>query len=303
LHKGTEASAAINSFIVVVKMIALTMFILIGAFYVNPENWVPFIPENTGVFGEFGASGIVAGAAMVLLAFSGFDVVATAAQEARDPQRDLPIGILGSLAIATVIYALIAAVLTGIVKYDLLNVPQPIALAIETMNLPWFATIIKISAVIGLTSVILALMYAAIRVFFTITNDGLLPKKLSAMHKRNHTPYYLTFGVGSVVALLSSVFPSSICAKLSSFGISATFAVACLSTIMLRINEPKLEREFKCPLFPLIPISGMILFGSLMVVSIASIYQYLALWLVFTLSIYFGYSRFHGLVYRTNRNK
>jgi len=303
LHRGTEASAMINAVIVAVKMIALSMFIVIGIFYINPENWVPFIPENTGKFGEFGLSGIIGGASMVLIAFAGFDVVATAAQETRDPQRNLPIGILGSLAISTIVYAMIAAVLTGIVKYDMLNVPQPVALAIETMHLPWFSKVIKVSAVIGLTSVMLALMYAAIRVFFTITNDGLLPKKLSKLNSRTHTPYYLTFGVGMTVALLTAVLPTSVLGQMSSFGIAATFATACLSTIVLRRTNPEIKREFKCPLSPIIPLCGIALFGSLMVVSLLNIYVYIALWLTFILSIYFGYSQHHSLLLNKKAKK
>ncbi len=296
LHKGAEASATINSIIVAVKMLALSMFILIGAFYVQPDNWVPFIPENTGVFGEFGISGIIAGASMILLAFSGFDVVATAAQETKNPQRDLPVGILASLAISTIVYSMIAAVLTGIVKYEFLNVPQPVALAVQEMQLPWFSKVIKFSAVIGLTSVILALMYAAVRVLYTITHDGLLPKGMAKLHKKNHTPIYLTFGIGILVATLPSVLPSSVLAQLSSFGIAATFAMVCLITIVLRVTHANLERVFHCPLSPFIPLCGIAAFGGLMIVSLMTTYTYIALWFAFTLSIYFGYSQFNSIL-------
>lgn len=303
LYKGTETSAIVNSVIVAVKMVALSMFIMIGSFYIQPDNWVPFIPENTGTFGEFGLSGIVGGAAMVLIAFAGFDVVATAAQETKDPQRNLPIGILGSLAISTIVYAMIAAVLTGIVQYDKLNVPQPVALAIETMNLPWFSTVIKVSAVIGLTSVILALVYAAVRVLFTITHDGLLPKKISELHKKHHTPHYLTFGTGIAVAVLASVLPTSTLGQMSSFGIAATFATVCLDTIILRIRNADIKREFKCPLSPFIPICGILMFGALMVVSLLSICAHIGLWLAFTMTVYFGYGQFNSHLLNKKKRK
>lgn len=303
LHKGAEASATINSIIVAVKMLALSMFIVIGAFYVSPSNWVPFIPQNTGVFGEFGFSGIIAAASMILLAFSGFDVVATAAQETKNPQRDLPVGILASLAISTIVYSMIAAVLTGIVKYDSLNVPQPVALAVEAMQLPWFSKVIKVSAVVGLTSVILALMYAAVRVLYTITHDGLLPQCMAKLHKKNHTPTYLTFGIGLAVATLPSVLPASILAQLSSFGIAGTFAMVCLITIVLRSTHPKLERVFHCPLSPIIPLCGIIAFGGLMMVSLITIYHYIAMWFAFTFTIYFGYSQFNSILLKKTLKK
>ncbi len=302
VYRGAESAAIINTIIVAIKMIALFMFILIGASYIDTANWVPFIPENTGNWGEFGFSGIVAGASTVLLAFSGFDVVAAAAQETKNPKRNIPIGILVSLAISTIVYMLISATLTGIVKYDLLNIAHPVALAVEKMQLPWFTAVIKVGAITGLTSVILALVYAGVRVLSAVTNDGLLPQILNKSHKKHNTPYLLTILVGVVAVVISTLLPADILGSMVGFGIAATFSIVCFSTMYMRYKHPELPREFMCPLFPVVPLIGILIFCSSILSSISSVIVYLGIWLVITFAFYFFYSRKHSKLLNPSKN-
>lgn len=288
---GADTSATVNNIIVAIKMFVIFAFILIGASYINFENWKPFIPQNTGVPGEFGLSGIVSGAGVIFLAFSGFDAVAATAQETKNPQRDLPIGILGSLFICTIIYILVSAVLTGVVPYTELAVAEPMAVAVNAMNMPWFSYVIKIGAISGLTSVILVLMYAVVRVLFTVTHDGLLPKWLAKSHEKYHTPHIMTFFVVMSMALLSALFPVDKLSKLANFGTLSNFSIVCLITLYLRYKEPKLIRGFKCPFMPWVPIAGIIVFTVIIISLPMEILLYAALWLGFLLIVYFVYGQ------------
>ncbi len=294
VYRGAEAAAWVNTFIVAVKMTVLVLFIAIGMAFIDPENWKPFIPENSGTYGQFGPSGIVAGAAVVFLAFTGFDAVATTAQEAKNPQRDLPIGILGSLFICTIFYILISGVLTGIVKYTELGVAQPMAIAVDKMHMPWFSVLIKIGAVTGLTSVILVLIYGCVRVLYTVVHDGLLPSSLGVCHKKYRTPHLLTIVVGSVIAIMGSTLPLSNLVKLSNFGTLVTFATVCIATIYLRYKQPELIRGFYCPLMPWIPLAGVILFAQIIFALPTDIFIYAGVWISFLLLVYFAYSRNHS---------
>jgi APA family basic amino acid/polyamine antiporter len=288
---GAETSATFNAVIVAIKMVVLFTFIALGATKVDPNNWTPFIPENTGKFGEFGLSGIIAGSAVVFLAYTGFDAVATAAQETKNPKRDLPIGIIGSLIICIIVYVLVSGVLTGLAPYHELNVAEPMAVAVDKMNMPWFSTMIKIGAIAGLTSVILVLVYGAVRIFYTVTHDGLLPHQLAKTHKKYHTPHILTMIIGGVVALMSSVVPVDKLVKLANFGTLVTFAIVCLGTLYLRYTKPDLKREFKCPLVPFVPLLGIALFISILCGLPNEIFLYAGIWLTFLLAIYFFYGR------------
>lgn len=302
LYFGSESSATFNAIIVVIKMSVLLAFIVVGSFKVNVANWQPFIPENTGKFGEFGLSGIVAGAGVVFLAYSGFDAVATAAQETKNPKRDLPIGIIGSLVICIVFYILVSAVLTGLASYKELNVAGPMAVAVNKMNMPWFATLIKIGAICGLTSVILVLTYGAIRIFYTITNDGLLPKGLAKMHNKYRTPHILTMVVGLTIATITGIFPTDKLAKLANFGTLVTFAIVCVGTVYLRYKKPELKREFECPFVPVIPVIGILLFGCILFGLPNEIFLYAGVWIAVLLIIYFGYSRHHSLLLQMDKD-
>lgn len=294
LYIGTQTSSTVNAVIVVVKMVVLTLFVILGATVINPDNWVPFIPENVGEFGQFGLSGIVSGAALILMAYCGFDAVATAAQETKKPKRDLPIAIIGSLAIAITVYILVCLTLTGVVHFTELNVPDPMGVAANVMGYPWFSVVVKAGAIISLTSVVLVLMFAAIRVYYNITHDGLLPKRLAAVNKKHHTPHILTWGIGLIICLLSTLLPLPILQAVSSFGTMMTFVMVCVATLYLRYQRPDLKREFRCPWVPFTPLVGILLFGSMIYSLPVESFKYIVGWFVLLLVIYFGYSVRHS---------
>lgn len=289
VYFGSEASAWVNTIIVFIKMTVLLLFVAIGSTKINPENWVPFIPENTGTFGEFGYSGIVSGAAIVFLAYTGFDAVATAAQETKNPKRDLPIGIIGSLLVCVLVYVLVSGVLTGIVPYTQLNVAEPMAIAVDVIGMPWFSVAVKIGAIAGLTTVILVLTYGAVRIMYTVAHDGLLPKQLAKTNKKYHTPHYLTLIMGCTVAVLSSLLPVDKLVLLANFGTLVTFTIVCVGTIYLRVKKPNIQREFRCPWVPVVPGVGILLFMTILGSIPAIIFLYAAIWLSFMLFVYFMY--------------
>ncbi len=291
IYRGAETSAKFNAIIVAIKMTVILGFIVLGASKVNPQNWTPFIPENTGTFGEFGYSGIVTGAAIIFLAYTGFDAVATAAQETKNPKRDLPIGIVGSLAICIIVYVLVAMVLTGLAPYTELNVAEPMAIAVDKMGMPWFATAVKLGAIAGLTSVILVLMFGMVRIFYTVTHDGLLPEGLAKTHKKYHTPHLLTIISGVVIAGMASVTPVDKLVKLANFGTLITFSIVCFGTLLLRYTKPELKREFRCPLVPIVPLAGILVFAVILYGLPAEIFCYAGVWIAFLIVVYFVYGR------------
>ncbi|MDP8915657.1 MAG: amino acid permease [Pseudomonadota bacterium] len=264
---GVSESANVNNAIVVVKLLVLIAFIGIGLSYMNPANWSPFIPANTGTFGEYGVSGIFRGAAIIFFAYVGFEAVSTAAAEAKNPQKDIPFGILGALIVCTVIYMFVALVLTGIVPYrDFLGVPDPIAVAVDRMNPTWadvgglnlFSLMIKIGAVTGLTSVMLVLAYGQTRIFYMMSRDGLLPKVFSTIHPKFRTPWLGTIALGLFIMVGAAFLPISILGDLVSLGTATAFAIVCLATISLRITHPQLVRPFRVPGGLVIPVLGII---------------------------------------------
>jgi len=259
LLKGTRSSSLINAIIVFIKMSVLILFIIIGSFKINLENWTPFIPDNTGEYGRYGLSGIIAAVSIVFLAFNGFDSVCTAAQETKNPQRNLPIGIIGGIVIATLTYILIGAVLTGVVNYQELNTSQPFAVASEKIGIPSFIFFVKIGAVSAITSVILVHQYAIVRMIYAITEDGLLPKFLKNIHPKTGTPYVSTLIVGILMSIVSATVRLEELVKLSTFFTLIAILVVCFSTILLRYKEPDLKRNFKCPLVPWIPLLVILL--------------------------------------------
>jgi len=259
---GVSESANVNNVIVVIKVIVLLTFIAVGISYINPANWHPFIPEPTGEPGEYGWSGILRGSAIIFFAYVGFEAVSTAAAEAKKPSVDVPVGILGSLVICTLIYMGVAAVMTGVVPYKELASPAPVAVAIDRMGLhwadisvPWLATeklnlisfAIKIGAITGLSSVMLVLCYAQTRVFYTMSRDGLLPKSLSKIHDRFRTPYIATIFLGLVISTAAAFLPISLLGDLVSLGTAVAFSIVCLSVIYMRITHPEMERPFRVP--------------------------------------------------------
>jgi APA family basic amino acid/polyamine antiporter len=295
IYWGTELSAIVNAVIVVVKMSVLLVFIIIGVTKIDPANWFPFIPENTGKFGEFGISGVWTAAGVILLAYTGFDVVAAAAQETKNPQRNLPIGIIGSLLICIIFYIAVSAVLTGIVPYEELNVAQPIAIAADKMGIPWLVNFIKIGAIIGLTAVILGLLYASVRILFSITHDGLLPKKLAKIHKKHHTPYIATIAIGITMMFFSSFVPIDKLVKLANLGLIFSLVFVCIIAFYLRYKRPNLKREFMCPLMPFVPLAGIVLFLSIIFSMPGEIFLMGLIWIGILLLIYSSYSQHNSI--------
>src|SRR5688572_31933657 len=246
---GIRESAGANAVIVLVKVLVLLLFIGFGAAYVQPDNWRPFIPENTGTFGEFGWSGILRGAGIIFFAYIGFDAVSTAAQEARNPQRDLPIGILASLAVCTVLFVATALVLTGIIPYTRLNVAAPVALAVDETGLGWLRPFIKLGAIAGLSSVILVLLMAQPRIFMAMSRDGLLPPLFSRVHARFRTPAITTVLTGAVVAVAAGLVPIDVLSQLVAMGTLLAFAIVCAAILVLRhTSELQSQSNLVCRL-------------------------------------------------------
>jgi len=293
---GIKESASFNNVMVIIKVFVILMFIGIGFFFVNKANWHPFIPANTGEWGHFGWSGILRGSAVIFFAYIGFDAVSTAAQEAKNPQRDMPIGILGSLGISTVLYILVAIVLTGIVSYSFLNVADPIAVGVNAMGskLFWLRPIIKIAAIAGLTSVILVMMLGQPRIFFTMSKDGLLPPLFSKVHPKYKTPYVSTIITGFVAMILAGILPIRILGELVSIGTLLAFAIVCIGIIVLRVKKPDIHRPFKTPFVPLVPILG----AGICLIQMYSLpldtWLRLIIWMAVGFVIYFTYGIRHS---------
>jgi APA family basic amino acid/polyamine antiporter len=289
---GIHESAKFNNVIVIVKLIVIVTFICCGIFFIKYINWVPFIPPNTGRLGSFGWSGVLRGSGVIFFAYIGFDALSTAAQEARNPQRDMPIGILGSLAICTVLYILVAGIMTGVVKYTNLAVPDPIAVAVDAAGpgLAWLRPFIKIGAIGGLSSVVLVLLMGQPRVFFAMARDGLLPKTFARVHPRFKTPYVTTILTGSVAAVVAGILPINILGELVSIGTLLAFLIVCISVMVLRYRHPELPRAFRTPFVPFVPIAGAIITLLQMVFLPGSTWLRLAVWTAIGLAIYFGYS-------------
>jgi APA family basic amino acid/polyamine antiporter len=299
---GTKESARLNNIMVAIKLTVVVAFIAIGVFFVRPENWHPFIPANTGEFGNFGMSGILRGSAVVFFAFIGFDAVSTAAQEAKKPQRDMPIGILGSLVICTLLYILVAGVLTGLVPYAQLNVPDPIAKGVDAIGVNWFSILIKIGALTGLTTVILVLLYGQSRIFFTMSQDGLLPQLFARVHPRLQTPHLSQIMIGTIVAIVAALTPIGVLGEMVSIGTLFAFILVCGAVIYLRRSDSDATRPFRVPGVPVVPILG-ILFCLLLMVGLPLVtWVRLVVWLVIGLVIYISYGRNHSTLRFPERN-
>lgn len=295
---GIQESANVNAAIVVIKVSVIVVFIGAGLAFVRAENWTPFLPPNAGEFGHFGYSGVVRGAAVVFFAFMGFDSVTTAAQEAKNPQRDLPIGILGSLAGCGVLYILVALVLTGVVRYTELNVPDPIAVGIDATGIAWLSPLIKLGAICGLSSVVLVGMFAQTRIFYAMASDGLLPPWVARVHPRFRTPYLTTIVTGLFMAVLAGTTPIAALGELVSMGTLLTFVIVCAGIVILRRTRPDLPRPFRTPFSPVVPLLGAATCAYLMSGLPAETWTRLLLWMGGGLVIYFAYGRRHSKVQR-----
>src|SRR5471030_2739942 len=296
LVMGTKDSARLNNIMVAIKLFVVVAFLALGVFFVHPGNWHPFIPANTGEFGNFGMSGILRGSAVVFFAFIGFDAVSTCAQEARRPQRDMPIGILGSLVICTILYIAVSAVLTGVVPYKDLAVPDPIAKGVDVIGITWFSVLIKLGALIGLTTVILVLLYGQSRIFFTIAKDGLLPKMFSDVHPTLGTPHKSQLLIGIIVAVVAALTPIDILGEMVSIGTLFAFVLVCGAVIYLRRSDGEVARPFRTPGVPFVPILGIAFSLLLMVFLPWETWLRLFVWLVIGLALYFAYGRRHSVL-------
>lgn len=293
---GIRESVRFNNIIVIIKVAVILLFIGFGISFINTDNYTPFIPENTGKFGEFGWSGILRAAGIVFLAFVGFDAVSTVAQESKNPQRDMPIGILGSLVIVTLLYISVSFVLTGMVNYTQLNVPDPIAVGINSAGskLFWLRPIIKIGAIAGMSSVILVLITGMPRILYTMSIDGLIPPLMSKVHKKYRTPHITTIIVGVVVAAISGLFPIDMIADMVSIGTLLAFSMVCVSIIILRVRKPEMHRPFKTPFVYFVGITGALGCLYLMTSLPLSTWARLGIWTLIGLAIYFFYGMKHS---------
>ncbi len=294
---GIRESANFNSAIVLIKVVVILLFILFGIRHIQPANWHPFLPPNTtGQFGLFGWSGVLRGAGVVFFAYIGFDAVSTAAQEARQPQRDMPIGILVSLAICAVLYIGVALVLTGLVPYTRLNVANPIAVGIDAAGpaLYWLRPVIKAGAIAGLSSVILVLLMGQPRIFYSMAHDGLLPAKFAAIHPRYKTPYLTTLVTGTLAMLLAGVFPIGFLGEMVSIGALLAFTMVCAGVLVMRYTKPDVPRPFRTPWVPVVPALGMLLCLAQMAGLPAGTWLRLIIWMAIGFLIYFTYSHRHS---------
>jgi len=299
---GVRESANFNSAAVMIKVSVVLIFIGLAATYASANwahmvaNWHPFIPKNLGHFGQYGFSGIMRGAGLVFFAYIGFDAVSTAAQESKNPQKDMPFGILGSLIICTILYILVSGLLTGVKNYTTLMTAAPVADGAAAIGVHWAIWVIDIGAIAGLASVMLVMLLGQSRVLYTMSHDGLLPTWVSRIHPRFRTPYLTSIVVGCFVAFLAAFFPIAFLGKLVSLGTLLAFTIVCLGVWVMRVKRPDVPRPFRTPMVPLVPILGMFVSLALMFSLDLPAWIGFGSWMVFGLFIYFLYSRRHSTV-------
>ena len=303
---GVSESAKVNNIIVAIKLTVIIAFILICGGYVIAHigtlkaNWDPFIPPATGEKGEFGWGGILRAASIVFFAYIGFEAVSTAGQEAKDPKKDMPIGLLGSLAACTLIYILVSIVMTLIVNYKTLNVPDPVAVAVDALGpqWAWFAKLVKAGAIVGLTSVVLVLMYGQTRIFYTMARDGLLPRVFATVHAKFKTPWVNTILVGLITAVAAAFFDINTLGDMTSVGTLAAFAIVCLSVIWLRRTHPDIPRGFTVPLFPVLPALGIVACIALIFTVETRVLVFFGWYTLAAVVLYFVYGMHNSRLYK-----
>jgi len=301
---GIKESATFNNIIVAIKLAVILTFIAVGVAFINRNNWHPFVPPALGP-GEFGWGGVLRGAGVIFFAYIGFDAVSTAAQEAKNPQRDMPIGMLASLGICTVLYIVVSLVLTGVVNYHSLNVSAPIAVAVDAFGakLAWLRTFVKIGAIAGLSSVILVLLLGQPRIFYAMAKDGLLPKIFSSVHPKFQTPWLAQILTGAVAMLVAGLFPIGLLGELVSIGTLLAFLIVCAGVLVLRKIHPELHRPFHVPLVWVTAPLGILCCGGLMAGLPPSTWPRLIVWMVLGLVIYFGYGYRHSKLHHAPADK
>jgi APA family basic amino acid/polyamine antiporter len=299
---GVSESAKVNNFIVAVKVTVIVAFVLICGWYVIQHfdalkaNWSPFIPPPSGEKGEFGWGGILRAASIVFFAYIGFEAVSTAGQEAKNPRRDMPFGIIGSLLVCTILYILVSIVLTLMVNYRVLDVPDPVAVAVDAMGpqWSWFAKIIKVGAIVGLTSVVLVLMYGQTRIFYTMARDGLLPGVFAKVHHKFRTPWVNTILVGTLTASAAGFFDINTLGDMTSVGTLAAFSIVCLSVIWLRRTHPEIPRGFRVPLYPVLPVLGVVACAALIFTVEDRVLGFFGWYSLGAIVLYFLYGMHHS---------
>ena len=294
LVRGTSELTLFNNVIVAIKVTVVLMVIVFGAAHIDQANWSPLIPENAGEFGTYGWSGVVRGASVVFFAYIGFDSVSTAAQEAKNPQRDVPIGIIGSLVICTIFYIAVAAVATGVVNYKELGVPDPMALVMDRTGVSWLAWAVKLGALAGLTTAILVLLYGQTRIFFAMAHDGLLPPIFASLHPEWGTPAVSQMVVGVVVALAAGLLPLAVLGEMVTIGTLSAFALVCGAVLLLRRMHPDMHRPFRAPGIPWLPVVGILSCFALMVALPIDTWLRLFVWTVIGIAIYLLYGIKHA---------
>lgn len=290
LSRGVKETKRVNNVVVIIKVTVVLVFIAVGIWYVKPANWHPFMP--------FGFSGVMTGAATIFFAYLGFDAVSTAAEEVKNPKRDLPIGIIASLGICTILYIVVSGILTGIVPYTKLNVPDPVAFGMQYIGQNWFAGAVSLGAICGMTTVLLVMLYGQIRLLYSMSRDGLLGAIFSKVHPTHKTPYTATWLTGTVVALVGGLVPLDKLANLVNLSTLGAFALVSVSVIVMRKTHPDLKRAFTCPAVPLVPILAVIFCGYLMISLPLETWIAFGIWLVIGLVVYFSYGRTHSLLAR-----
>ena len=297
-YRGITQSASVNAVIVAIKIVVILLFLAFSLQYVDPDNWAPFIPPAEGP-GKFGWDGMVRGASIVFFAYIGFDAVSTAAQEAKNPQRDMPIGILGSLAICTVLYMAVAAVLTGMLPFRMLGTAKPVATALEAYpSLLWLKTLVEIGAIAGLSSVILVMLMAQPRIFYTMSRDGLIPRLFARVHPEYRTPHVGTVVVGVIAATLAGLLPIGILGDLVSMGTLLAFATVCAGVLILRHTRPQAARPFRVPFVWFVSIGGAVTCLWLFWRVFVDNWHWMTAWIAVGVLIYFAYGYRHSALNR-----
>jgi APA family basic amino acid/polyamine antiporter len=295
--RGTKGSALVNAIIVSLKVGVVLVFIAVGWSFINPQNYHPYIPQNTGIWGDYGWSGILRGAGLVFFVFIGFDAVSTAAQEAKNPQRNMPIGIIGSLVVCTILFVIFAHVMTGMANYkEFIGSGAPVAIAIEKTHYQWLSKAIVLAILIGYTSVILVDLLGQSRVFFSMSKDGLLPKVFSDVHPKFRTPWKSNIVLCGFIALFAAFVPIRVVGEMTSIGTLLAFVMVCAGVLILRKQQPNVHRPFKTPFVPVVPILGILVCFAMMTFLPGDTWLRLLIWLAIGLVIYFTYGKKNSVI-------